>query len=213
MSGYAPIILLMVGAYLAGSLPFGLLVAKAWSGVDIREVGSRNIGTTNVLRAAGWRPALVVFVLDSAKGAGPVLAARWLAARGGYHGYYALAIIFGAGALALLGHAFSVFLGMRGGRGAATGFGVLAALSWKVGLSGLGVFIVVAYAARIVSVASIAGSVSMPIFMVIYHHSHAYILFAAAAAALVIARHASNIRRLVRGEEPRIGHPKEAGGG
>jgi len=213
MSGWAPIILLAAGSYLAGSLPFGWWVTKAWSGVDIREVGSGNIGTTNVLRAAGWRPALVVFMLDAAKGAAPVLVARWLVGRGGYPGAHALAIVLGAGALTLLGHAFSVFLGMRGGRGAATGFGVLAALSWKVGLSGLGVFIVVAYGTRIVSVASIAGSAAMPIFMLIYNHSRSYVLFAAAAAALVIARHAPNIRRLLRGEEPRIGRPKESGDG
>lgn len=205
MSGCLPIILLMAASYLVGSLPFGLWVAKAWSGVDIREVASGNIGTTNVLRVAGRRAALLVFALDAGKGAAPVLAAKWLAIRGEYVEGAAMAIVLGAAAMALLGHTFSAFLGLRGGRGVATGFGVLAALSWQVSLSGLGVFIVVAMATRIVSVASIAGAASTPIFMLAYRQPSAYLLFAAATAAFVIARHTPNIRRLLRGEEPRVG--------
>lgn len=205
MSVCLPVVLLMVASYLVGSLPFGLWVTRAWSGVDIREVGSGNIGTTNVLRVAGKRAALVVFALDAGKGAAPVLVAKWLAVRGAYAETAAIAIALGAAASALLGHTFSAFLGLRGGRGVATGFGVLAALSWKVGLSGLGVFIGAAVVTRIVSVASIAGAASTPIFMLLYRQPSAYTLFAAATAVLVIARHAANIRRLVRGEEPRIG--------
>jgi len=208
-----PVALLIVGSYLAGSLPFGLWIAKAFSGKDIREVGSGNIGTTNVLRAAGWRAALIVFVLDSGKGAAGVLIAKALAARGFYPPNAGLALILGAGAAALLGHTFSVFLRMRGGRGVATGFGVLTALSWTAGLSGLGVFIVLVTATRIVSLASMAGAAAIPVFMVAYHVRPAYSIFAAVATALVIARHAPNIKRLLRGEESKIVEvPKEPSG-
>jgi len=205
MSEWVLIVLVALGSYLAGSLPFGVWVTKAWSGVNIREVGSGNIGATNVLRAAGWRPALAVFMLDAAKGALPVLAGQWLAARGGYSATTGLAITLGAGAFALLGHTSSVFLGMRGGRGVATGLGVLTALSWQAGLSGLGVFIIIACLTRVVSLASIAGAATTPVFMLVYHRPRAYAIFAAAAAVLVIARHAPNIKRLLRGEESRIG--------
>jgi glycerol-3-phosphate acyltransferase PlsY len=205
MSVPLAIVPLLVGSYLLGSVPFGLWVTKAWSGVDIREVGSGNIGTTNVLRAAGWRAALVVFALDAGKGAGPVLAAKALAAHGGYAGAGATAIILAAGATALVGHTFSAFLGLRGGRGVATGFGVLAGLSWPVGLSGLGVFVVLLLATRIVSLSSMAGAFSMWVFMLAYHQGRTYTVFAAAAAVLVMAQHAPNIRRLLRGEEPRVG--------
>ena len=205
MSGPLTIVLLLVGSYLVGSVPFGLWVTRAWSGVDIREVGSGNIGTTNVLRAAGWRAALVVFVLDAGKGAGPVLAAKALAGHGAYAGTGATAMVLGAGAMALVGHTFSAFLGLRGGRGVATGFGVLAGLSWPVGLSGLGVFVVLILATRIISVASMAGAFSMWVFMLAYRQPRTYTVFAAAAGVLVIALHAPNIRRLLRGQEPRVG--------
>lgn len=205
MNECAPVVGLMVGSYVVGSLPFGLWVAKAWSGVDIRQIGSGNIGTTNVLRAAGWRAALVVFVLDAAKGAAPVLAGKGLAAGGGYPAGAAMAIVLGAGAMALLGHTFSMFLGLRGGRGVATGFGVMAGLSWQVGLSGLGVFVIAVGATRFVSVASMAGAASMPVFMLAYRQPRAHTLFAVGAALLVIALHAPNVRRLLRGEESRIG--------
>ncbi|UCH33614.1 MAG: glycerol-3-phosphate 1-O-acyltransferase PlsY [Armatimonadota bacterium] len=207
-----PVILVMVGAYLAGSLPFGLWVAKAWSGVDIREVGSGNIGTTNVLRAAGWRAALLVFVLDSGKGAAAVLAGKAFAARVADTDIAVLAIVLGAATMAMLGHTFSAFLGLRGGRGAATGFGVIAALSWKVGFSGLGVFVILAVATRIVSLSSMAGAASMPVFMLIFRQQPAYSVFAAATAALVIIRHAPNIRRLLRGEESKIGRRRKEQG-
>lgn len=204
MSAHLPVILLLLGSYLVGSLPFGLWVVKAWRGVDIRTVGSGNIGTTNVLRVAGWRAALVVFILDAGKGAAAVLAARALLARTGYAGGAVMAVTLGAGAMALLGHTFSVFLGLRGGRGVATGFGVFAALSGPVGLSGLGVFAVLIVAARIVSVASMGAAVSMPLFMLAYGQPRAYVMFAAVAAVLVIAMHTPNIRRLLRGQEARV---------
>jgi glycerol-3-phosphate acyltransferase PlsY len=204
MTEWLPAIAVLIGSYLAGSVPFGLWVTKAWSGVDIREVGSGNIGTTNVLRAAGWRAALVVFVLDASKGAAPALVAKAVVARGHY-GPAGIAIVFGAGALTLLGHAFSVFLRFRGGRGVATGVAVLGALCWQTGLSGFGVFVVLVFITRIVSVASIAGAASMPFFMLVYQQPLDVVLFAAAASAFVIARHAPNIKRLLRGEEHRIG--------
>jgi len=204
MKEWAPVGALLIGSYVAGSVPFGLWVTKAWSGVDIRGVGSGNIGTTNVMRAAGLRAAIVVFLLDASKGGAPVLAARALVAHGGYGGA-SVAIVLGAGAATLLGHAFSIFLKLRGGRGAATGVAVMAALCWQTGLSGFGVFVVVVVVTRMISAGSIVGSASMPLFMAVYGQSAEYIVFAAAAAALVIARHAPNIGRMLRGEEAKVG--------
>ncbi len=205
MIAYLPTILLMLGSYLLGSLPFGLWVAKACTGLDIRHAGSGNIGTTNVLRVAGRRAALVAFVLDAGKGAVAVAAGKILAAHAPYSDAAATAVTLGAGAAVLLGHTFSVFLGFRGGRGVATGFGVIAGLSWPVGVSGLGVFIAAMLLTRTVSVSSMASAGSMPVLMLAYDQPRAYTLFALAAAVLVIAMHAPNIRRLLRGEEPKIG--------
>jgi len=184
-------------AYLVGGIPFGLIVAKVLRGVDIRRLGSGNIGATNVLRAVGWKGGLAVLFLDAAKGFFPVLLAKSLS------GNPILAVA--AGLASMLGHTFSPFLRFTGGRGVATGLGVVLALSWQAALSGLAVGLALICAFRYVSLGSIVGAVSLPFFMIIFRQPLAYVAFTALAALLIAVRHLSNIRRLLAGTEHRFG--------
>ena len=197
----------IAAAYIVGSLPMGLWVGRT-RGIDIRTIGSGNIGATNVYRALGLGPALVVFAADVIKGWGPVRAGMVFLtpalARGGLSGEAAQAWVVPIALAAIVGHSFSVFLRFRGGRGVATTLGVLLALSPWAALGALCVWIVVMVALRIVSVGSILAAASVPLFMWRLHEPRPFFYFASAVAALVIVRHAPNIRRLARGEEKRI---------
>lgn len=193
MTGY-----LAVGcAYLLGSLPFGYILGLLFKRIDIRTFGSGNIGTTNVIRLLGWRGGLLVFILDAAKGAGAVLLARALTPDTAFH----LAAAFAA----LLGHCFPVFLGFRGGKGAATGIGVLFPLAGWLAALLLLIFAVVIGATRYVSLGSMIGALSLPFFFYFFGYDAPYIYFGAATALLLIGRHHANIGRLLKGEEPKIG--------
>jgi glycerol-3-phosphate acyltransferase PlsY len=194
-----PFLLLYLGAYLAGSLPFGLWVARA-RGVDIRAVGSGNIGATNVFRCVGKGWGLLVFALDFLKGLLPALAPRWIWADPPPEAL--LLHQLGAGALAILGHTAPIFLGFRGGKGVATSAGALAgATPWAL-LPALGVWALAFAATRLVSVASLAAALAVGICgWVFYPQPRPVPLLLTALAALVIWRHRSNIQRLLRGEE------------
>jgi len=215
-----PLILLgalPAAAYLIGSIPFGVLIARA-HGVDLRARGSGNVGATNVGRVLGGRWGYLCFALDVAKGLGPVLAAGlWLRDPSGadpsaYHQAAWLAVAFGA----IAGHVFSLLLRFRGGKGVATSLGVLLGF-WPYftfpGLAALGVWAAVVLTWRYVSLASIAAAAAFPVLFVgaclLAGRSLAdlwpLLAFAAAMAALVIVRHRSNIRRLMNGTENRIG--------
>ena len=207
----------MAPVYLVGSLPIGLWVGLS-RGIDIRRIGSGNIGATNVYRALGLGSALVVFVGDTLKGWGPVWAAMAYLApaleRGGLGRDATYAWVLPVGLATIAGHSFSIFLGFKGGRGVATGLGVLLALSPWAALGALGVWMVAMAIVRIVSVGSIAAAASVPLLMWRLDAPRPFFYFASAVAALVIARHAPNIRRLARGEEKRIsrlsgGSPRE----
>ncbi|NIM04763.1 MAG: glycerol-3-phosphate 1-O-acyltransferase PlsY [Armatimonadetes bacterium] len=189
--------LFMLAAYLVGGIPFGLIIAKTIRGVDIRQLGSRNIGATNVLRTVGWKGGLVVLILDAAKGFLPVLLAKSL--------FPNPIVTVGAGLAAMLGHTFSPFLRFTGGRGVATGLGVMLALSWEAALCGLGVALALMAAFRYVSLGSIMGSLSLPFFMLMFRQPLAYIIFTSLAAILIVVRHLPNIRRLLAGEEHKFG--------
>lgn len=189
--------LIMLSAYLLGSLPFGYILNRIMTGSDIRRKGSGNIGATNVLRVLGWKAALPVFVLDMLKGAAAVLLARALSDSD--------AVYLAAGFLAMIGHSFPLFLGFRGGKAAATAIGILAVISLPllaalVGWSGLVLIIT-----RYVSLASILGALSLPLLFLIFNYDLPYIIFGLAAAILVTARHWQNIDRLMKGSEPRLG--------
>jgi glycerol-3-phosphate acyltransferase PlsY len=194
----------LLGCYLLGSVPFSYLVVKLRTGRDVRTVGSGNVGTTNVLRAAGRAAALVALVLDLGKG----VAAVWLARRTAAPDWVA----GGAAFAAVLGHVHPVFLGFRGGKGAATGFGALTALAPPVGAACLAVVAAVVAWARTVSLASVTAAALAPVLMAaaqwqgwVRDGGPWLPLWAAAIAALIIVRHRENLARLRAGTEPKLG--------
>jgi glycerol-3-phosphate acyltransferase PlsY len=184
----------LVGGYLIGSIPFGLLLTKAAGLGDIRKVGSGNIGATNVLRTGRRGLAAATLILDGLKGAVAVLLARY------FLGDQDLVV----GTAAVLGHLFPVWLGFRGGKGVATGLGVLLAASWPVGLACCAIWLVAAKFLKMSSAAALTAFAAAPLFaLVMSSADHA--LMALLIAVLVFWRHEANIRRLLAGTEPRIG--------
>lgn len=183
-------------AYLLGSLPFGLWWVLAWKGIDVREVGSKNIGTTNVYRAAGKGAAAAVFLLDVAKGYVPVLAALLL------HQPAWVAVL--AGAMAIVGHSKSIFLKFTGGKSVATGVGTIFAISPLAAGIGLAVFALVFAPTRMVSAGSIVAALSLPPLMYYLKLDPVFVGYASAAAAYVVVRHRENIQRIFTGQERRI---------
>jgi len=181
--------------YLAGSIPFGLLVGRAFGKGDIRRIGSGNIGATNVLRTGSKPAALLTLLADGGKGAVVVLLARALADAGAAQ-IAALA--------AFLGHCFPVWLRFRGGKGVATFLGIALALHWPAGLLACGTWLAAAAAARISSVGALAAAALAPVWAIALGRQDLALLFLA-LAVLVISRHAANIARLRAGTEPRIG--------
>jgi glycerol-3-phosphate acyltransferase PlsY len=195
-----------VAAYLIGSIPFGILLAKMFGGVDVRKAGSGNIGATNVARVAGPLPGILTLVLDGLKG----VAAVWLAARFTNDGAVWMTI---AGLCALIGHCFPVWLRFRGGKGVATAAGMFLALCWPAALGAIGVFILVVLFSRFVSLGSVSAAAAMPLLIYLLwapHHAPPLIVTfgAFAAAMLVVYKHDANIQRLVEGREPRFSFGK-----
>jgi glycerol-3-phosphate acyltransferase PlsY len=189
--------LLLIGSYLLGSLPFGLWIAKLWKGVDIRTVGSGNIGSTNVGRVCGPVAGGLVFVLDVLKGFAPPLLARNL----GLSSPWPLL----AGLMAIVGHNYPIWLGFKGGKGIATSGGALFGVAPYTGLSASAVFLIVLLTLRYVSVGSIAAAFSLPFFMILFYRGDRYQLaFGIAAGVMAIYKHRSNILRLRAGTEPKV---------
>jgi glycerol-3-phosphate acyltransferase PlsY len=184
--------------YLVGSVPFGLLLSHLAGLGDIRRIGSGNIGATNVLRTGHKGLAAATLILDAAKGAIPVLLAGQMLGP-----LASLAAGFGA----LVGHVAPVWLGFRGGKGVATGFGVLLAAAWPVGVLSLLVWICIAVVARISSLAALAAFAAAPLLAIVLA-DRTLALFALVLALIVLVRHQENIRRLLAGTEPRIGAGK-----
>jgi glycerol-3-phosphate acyltransferase PlsY len=183
----------VAGAYLVGAFPTGVLLARA-RGIDLRKVGSGNIGATNVGRAMGKRWAAVVLVIDAAKGFLPVIAARAL----GLGPWVEAA----AGVAAVVGHSYNVFLRGQGGKGVATSLGGAIAISPAAAAIAFALYALIYVAFRISSLGSLSGVISFPAALLLLGHRHpAYLAFAAAAALVVVLRHRDNLRRLVRGEE------------
>jgi len=198
---------LVLGAYLLGSVSFSYLVVKLKEGMDVRTVGSGNAGATNVLRASGKGPAALVLLLDVIKGVLAVTVARALAAA---------PVVVGAAAVAVvLGHVFPVFLGFRGGKGVATSAGVLGALAPVAMFFSLLVFAVIVSWKRFVSLGSVAAAALFPLFawsgqrLGWVRNEDPWLIAASAAIALiVVAKHRTNLRRLLDGVEPRLGERK-----
>jgi glycerol-3-phosphate acyltransferase PlsY len=185
--------------YLLGSIPFGLLLTKFAGLGDLRGIGSGNIGATNVLRTGRKELAAATLVLDGVKGLAAVLLARALVDNPD-------SALF-AGLAAVLGHLFPVWLRFNGGKGVATGLGVLIAAAWPIGLSACAVWLLVAGTMRLSSLASLAAFTIAPCVGLILE-DFSVVKLAFTIAVLVFVRHQANIRRLLAGTEPRIGRNK-----
>ncbi len=192
------LIVTAVLAYLVGSIPFGLLLARAMGLGNLREIGSGNIGATNVLRTGSKKAAALTLLLDAVKGAVPVLLARHLL------GEDAAQV---AGLAAFLGHLFPVWIGFRGGKGVATFLGVVLALAWPVGVVACVTWLVVAYATRYSSLSALVAAALSPVWAWVlgYQQTVGLILL---LVVLIFLRHHENISRLIAGTESRIGAKK-----
>ena len=191
----ATLALVAIAAYLLGSVPFGLVIARLFGLGDIRQIGSGNIGATNVLRTGNKLAAFLTLILDAGKGGIAVLLARALFADD------AAQI---AGFMAFLGHCFPVFLGFKGGKGVATFLGTLLALFWPAGIAACLTWLVTAAISRISSLSALVAAVLTPVWMTLLGMPEASIV-TVALAALILVRHQKNIERIRDDSEPRIG--------
>lgn len=199
--------LLLLSAYLLGSIPTGYLAGRWLLGIDIRTHGSGSTGATNVLRTLGKGPAIVVLLIDALKGIAAIalvyavyflfpteMNAQW-------HPW----LVAGSAFAAIIGHSKSVWLNFTGGKSVATSIGVLLIMSWQVALGTLAVFGVALAISRIVSFSSIIGAIAVTVFMILFKQPLPYLLFSAIAGIYVVWRHRSNIQRILAGTEPKIG--------
>ncbi|MBQ4826998.1 glycerol-3-phosphate 1-O-acyltransferase PlsY [Leisingera sp. HS039] len=194
-SSAAVLILWAVIGYGLGSVPFGMVVTKAFGLGNLREIGSGNIGTTNVLRTGSKAAAALTLILDGGKGAAAVLLARSLAGEDAAQA---------AGLMAFLGHCFPVWLRFKGGKGVATFLGLMLALAWPVGIACCLTWLAAAAASRISSMGALVSAASGAVWALVLGFQPVAVL-AVLLAAVVFIRHAANIARLRAGTEPRIG--------
>ncbi|TVS04020.1 MAG: glycerol-3-phosphate 1-O-acyltransferase [Rhodobacteraceae bacterium] len=183
-----------LAAYLLGSVPFGVVVARMMGLGDLRKIGSGNIGATNVMRTGNKRAGQLTFLLDAGKGAFAALLAWWALGEDGAQ-VAALA--------AFLGHLFPVFLGLRGGKGVATFIGIALVMAWPVGLAVCALWVAVFKLARISSLAALVASTLSPVLAWGFGYGSMVALFVV-LAAMIIYKHGENIRRLISGTEPRF---------
>jgi acyl phosphate:glycerol-3-phosphate acyltransferase len=185
-------------AYLLGSIPFGLILTHVFLGTDIRQVGSGNIGATNVMRTGAKGLGVMTLILDAAKGSAAVLLTR--------HFTHSLELASLAAICAILGHVFPVWLNFKGGKGVATGVGSFLALAPKIVLIVLVIFVGLVAVFRYVSLGSIVAAAAFPLIasLFLYHKEPLALPFMYGAAILIIAKHHSNIRRLLSGTEHRL---------
>ena len=193
----APILI----AFVAGSIPFGVLVGRL-RGVDIRAQGSGNIGATNALRVIGWKAGLLVLLLDISKGLAPVLVVRQLMADDAF-------TIAGTGVAAVLGHCFSPFLGFSGGKGVATALGMILAVDWRVGLIAVGAFVVLVGITRFVSLGSVVVAGTLWVISLALGEQTPVTVGFALVGMVVILRHHANIGRLLARTENKLGSKKK----
>ena len=192
-----------LGGYLLGSIPFGVIITRAAGAGDVRNIGSGNIGATNVLRTGRKDLALATLLLDAGKGAAALLIARWLFDND------MVAVI--AGGAAFLGHLFPVWLGFKGGKGVATFFGLIIAAAWPLGLMAGATWLIVAFLLRYSSLAALTASAATPLYALLplallgLPAPAPILLLSLFTAVLIWVRHHENIGRLLKGTESRIG--------
>jgi glycerol-3-phosphate acyltransferase PlsY len=192
-----PILAAIILSYLIGAIPFGLLFTRWFSHIDVRTVGSGNIGATNVLRAAGKKAALLTLLADCLKGLLPVLAIRLL-----LNDDFTSML---SGAAALLGHTFPVYLGFKGGKGVATSFGVALALTPLAALFSLITWAVAAFIWRYSSLAALTAFALYPLYTFTLYPSQDLRLLSLFLFGMIYAKHRENIKRLIVGTESKIG--------
>jgi glycerol-3-phosphate acyltransferase PlsY len=191
-------IALVVMAYIIGSLPTAYLLVRLMIGEDVRETGSGNVGATNALRAAGWKVGVAVTIIDVGKGALPVWLMREYNPESGWVSAAMLA--------AVIGHCFPVWLKFRGGKGVATGLGAFVVIAPLSALAAVGLWLVVLVASRWVALASMTASASFPLVLkLVDNPDRTTLMSVSAASILIILRHSSNIRRIVSGQEVKVG--------
>ena len=190
-------LVLIAASYFAGAIPTGVLIARRFYGVDIRTVGSRNPGATNVWRTLGAKPGVVTLALDALKGAVGIIACRFLLPG-------QLGVQVACGVAAIVGHNWSVFLNGSGGKGVATSAGVFIALMPAHAAIAIAVFLIFFRTTGHVSVGSMAGAVALAVATFVLRTPTLYRALVVIAAIMVLIKHAPNMRRLARGEEPRV---------
>ena len=188
--------LLILTAYFIGSIPFGVLVAKA-RGIDLQNVGSKNIGASNVFRNVGKLPALLTLLGDALKGTAVVMLCVFMIGRGFWESVIGIAVV--------LGHMYSIFLSFRGGKGVATGLGVLVVYSPFPAIILIIIWVLTALFTKYSSLAAITAFISLPVIFALVEDSKEKISFAIMLAFLIILKHRSNIKRLFEGTETKIG--------
>lgn len=199
-------LLLIIAAYLLGSIPTGYIVGRYLKGIDIREQGSGSTGATNVLRTVGKLPAVMVLAIDLLKGSAAVALVNSIYSFTSilpttWHSW----LIVAAALSAIIGHSKSVWLNFTGGKSVATTLGILLVMNPLVAVGTIVSFGIVLAISRIVSLSSICGAIAVNILMLAFNQPVPYLIFAAIAGLYVIVRHQSNIQRLLAGDEPKIG--------
>ena len=186
----------LIVSFLLGSIPNGLIFGKLFWKKDLRRYGSGNVGATNAWRVLGKKAGILIFVLDFLKGELSVFLAEWLIGT-------PLSMVL-AGFMAIIGHSFSPFLQFKGGKGVATGLGVIATLMPSVTAIAFFSWLIIVLTTRYVSLASMAAAVLVPILAAILHYRSEFIIFGVVAALFIIFRHRDNIIRLQKGSENKI---------
>ncbi len=205
--------IVLILSYIAGSIPTAIIVSRIVMKDDIRNHGSKNAGATNVFRVMGWKPALFVTLVDVGKGTFSVLVIAGIG-KGQIPLDPSLVQIL-AGVAAIIGHIWTVFAAFRGGKGMGTAFGVLVALAPVASLAALGVWLILVFSTRIVSIGSLAAGVIFPAVQFIQRYCfnvpihNALLIVGVLLLILVFITHRSNIRRLLKGEENRFGSKKQ----
>jgi len=221
------ILVAIIGSYLIGAIPFGYIIPKVFKGIDIREHGSKNVGSTNVLRVLGKRYGIPTFLLDCFKGALPIIIIRYMI------GYPDLYLIFDTydisilyGSFAAIGHIKSIYIGFKGGKAVATGVGAVIAINPIIGLSGIAIFFIVAFSTKYVSIGSVVASFSVAVMLwigvlfknlwidvpgldVTYESQIINLVAISIIVLLIIYMHKKNFIRLLNGTENKIGQKKK----
>ena len=193
-------LILILLAYLVGSIPFGLILSKLFAKTDIRKVGSGNIGATNVMRVLGKKLGVLTLMFDILKGAIFVILAEVVT-----HSEIWASL---AGLAAFLGHLYPIYLKFRGGKGVATSVGIFLFLAPYALLVDIVIFLLVVYQTRYVSLGSIIAAALLPVILLVFSYSYVYVILAVIMGGFIILRHRDNIQRLKQGRETKFGEKK-----